>query len=221
MPAGRSSLRRGLSPRRRSRSGRSGRRPSSATTAQTENDTSKASWSSSNTAIATVETSGQTNPGLVAGVSAGSATITADIGSLDGGKSCGTNPTCMVNPNPITCSVGANVCDFDLNPEASTTATSCDGKTTNTATFRATVNPSSCQWIPSESTCSGFSSGGTVSVQQTYDNITATNPRCTVTYTASGASGQIAGQLGFTMKLTFYPSSQSVSHTVRPSVLCP
>jgi RHS repeat-associated protein len=110
-------------------------------------------------------------------------------------------------------------CDFILSPEAEITARRCDGNTSNLQKFSAII-PSGCTVVPSGSSCKGFKSGGSVSVTGTTPNFDPLSPSCVVNYTASGASGQITGTLGFTMILEFYPSSQIVNHTVRPKVLC-
>jgi uncharacterized protein YjdB len=52
-----------------------------------QNITATAAWSSSNTADATIETTGQANPGLATGVAAGSVTITASLSGVNGNTS--------------------------------------------------------------------------------------------------------------------------------------
>ncbi len=53
----------------------------------TQNLTNSVTWSSTDTAVATVQTTGQTNPGLVTGVAAGTATINASFSSITGSTS--------------------------------------------------------------------------------------------------------------------------------------
>ncbi len=55
----------------------------------TSNVTSSMNWSSNNTAVCTVQTKGSTSPGLVHGVSAGSATISASGSFTRPGQVCG------------------------------------------------------------------------------------------------------------------------------------
>jgi hypothetical protein len=179
-------------------------------------------WSSSNVSVASVASSG-----VVSCLSRGFAQIagngTVSFGQIDNSREPGSDGCffCVQVNAPSEGDAGVTVCDFDLSPEGSVTASSCDGTTSNRQTFVAIGIPSGCQVVPSESSCSGFSSGGNVSVQSTTNNISSLSASCQVQYTASGVSGQSAGRLGFTMRLSFYPSSAVVAHTVRPSVNCP
>ena len=172
--------------------------------------TASSTFSSQNTTVATVDTAFG-----VTGQAPGSTNINSCL-TYSKQRTVDTCVTGTFCGNP-----GVTVCDFALSPEGPVTAAHCDGTTSNNQLFGASAIPPGCSVIPSQSTCSGFSSGGSVSVQGTTTNITSSSANCTVMYTASGASGQSAGRVGLTMKLAFYPSSVVVFHTVRPSVTCP
>ena len=64
----------------------------------TANLTSSAAWSSSANAVLTIQSTGQSNPGVATGVTAGSATVTASVGSVSGA----TQVTVKVNLPPLT-----------------------------------------------------------------------------------------------------------------------
>ena len=72
--------------------------------------TGTAGWSSSNTSVATVQSVGSANPGMVSGVAPGSMTITADLSAVVGGV-CPIPPTydggCQFNnfTSPVDCTV--------------------------------------------------------------------------------------------------------------------
>lgn len=65
-----------------------------------QNITASASWKSSDVADATIETSGQSQPGLATGVAAGTVTITATLSSINGTTSL-TVTSGTGNTNPI------------------------------------------------------------------------------------------------------------------------
>jgi hypothetical protein len=80
----------------------------------TQDVTSSASWTSSDTSNVTIQTTGQTNPGVATAVAQGSATITAQLGGLSGtatltvtikGGSSPTAPLASISVNPPTSSV--------------------------------------------------------------------------------------------------------------------
>lgn len=74
-----------------------------------QDETSSAHWSSSNTSIATVQSTGAANPGLVSGAAVGSATLTASVvgppegpdPSPDCQSKCGTSTITRQAPTPV------------------------------------------------------------------------------------------------------------------------
>jgi len=150
--------------------------------------TSLATWVSSNTAVAIVQTSGQTAPGLVTGVGGGTSTITA---TYDGKTSSATFTvssavlkSISVSPSSVTVGVGTT-------QQFSATATYSDsstGSVTNSASWSssnssvATIQ-SSGQVSPGLAT--GVAAGGPITIAATLKGLAGT-ASVTVTSSASG-----------------------------------
>jgi len=112
--------------------------------------TGSAAWSSSNATIATVESTGQANPGLATGVAAGSATITAKLSGVTGS----TTLTVIAAPvvTSITISPTAATMTVGTTLQFSAIAGYSDGST-KTVTNSAT-------WSSSDSTIASIQSTG-------------------------------------------------------------
>ena len=82
------------------------------TDGSTKNLTSSATWSSSSNATATIETSGQQNPGLATGLATGSTTITAAVNGVSGTASLSVSNAALtsifVSPATSTITVGGS-----------------------------------------------------------------------------------------------------------------
>lgn len=117
----------------------------------TKDVTPSASWTSSNTSIATVQSMGQANPGMATGVASGSASIGASFGGMNGSTTLtvsGTAPvvtSISIAPTAITMSVGGTT-------QFTATAGYSDGST-KTVTSLAT-------WTSSDKTIASIESSG-------------------------------------------------------------
>lgn len=120
----------------------------------TANVTATAIWAATNTAIATVNSSG-----LATGVSTGSTTLTASIGSVSGTATMTVTPktitTIAVSPNPASFAVGAN-------QQFTATATYSDKSTADvTSTVNWTVSNTTVATIASSGLATGEAVGST------------------------------------------------------------
>jgi hypothetical protein len=116
-----------------------------------KNVTASAAWSSSDSTIASVQSTGQGSPGLATGVAAGTATITASFGGANGSTTLsvsGVAPvvtTIALAPTAITISVGGS-------QQFTAIAGYSDGSTKNVTTSAA--------WSSTDSTIASIQSTG-------------------------------------------------------------
>ncbi len=155
----------------------------------TQNITTSAGWTSSNSAIATVQTTGQASPGLAAGIAAGKVTITATMNGISGtaaltvSGSSATLSSITLQPASIAIAVGGTT-QFDAmglysngtNQDLTTTAV-WTSSNPSVASIRSTgqANPGLATAVAS----------GTVTITATMSGVTGT---ATLTVTSSTAT---------------------------------
>ncbi|HYM77006.1 MAG TPA: Ig-like domain-containing protein [Candidatus Dormibacteraeota bacterium] len=133
--------------------------------------TSSATWTSTNSNVASVQSTGQATPGLAKGVAAGSATITAAFSGFNASTTLSVTLTPVVtsisiSPTNASVSVGSTV-------QFTVTATYSDGSNKNVTT--------SCAWMSSDATVatvavSGLATGlapGNVNVTASFSGFNA------------------------------------------------
>jgi hypothetical protein len=114
-------------------------------------------------------------------------------------------------------------CDFSITPPGNIQASVCDDQTRNERGFIASVNPSGCRWVPSESTCSLSGTGHvTIDYENSRDEIDDIQARCVMVYWAGLPNSQgSAGTYSLTMRLKFFGQANPVSRTATGNVICP
>jgi hypothetical protein len=127
---------------------------------------------------------------------------------------------CMVrHPAP------ANVCDFSISPGGNIAAQYCDSLHENVQTFSAHLtssSPSSCQWVPSNSSGSVTGSGHVFIDQENSScSFTSLTASCTVKYDATKQPDGTAGMYDLSMSIKFYQNTSSITHHATGEVQCP
>lgn len=150
-------------------------------------ETSSSQWSSSNTSIATVQTTGASNPGLVSGIAIGSATLTALVNAPPEGppdESCQSK----CGNSTVTRQAPAHVWNGVLTP-----SDNFAGRSTTRFGLAETINLS----FTSDTTAANLG-GLQWSIVSGGGTLTAPNPDGTGTYTAPSAAASVVLRLTVT-----------------------
>jgi hypothetical protein len=176
---------------------------------------SSATWSSSNTAIATAQ-----SPGNVKGVSGGTFYVYGNVPDYYLYDSCD-----VVGPCPqgqLEAGGGGTVCGFTITP-ASATAKDCTKGTLNSLNFVAVPYPTSCSYNASESTCTTpTTSTGAI------DLIHALSPTCSMDVQPTATIEYYAGPPGLnksagtiTQGFTLDFNGENVTKSITAQIQCP
>ncbi|MGI8785805.1 MAG: Ig-like domain-containing protein [Acidobacteriota bacterium] len=190
--------------------------------------TSQSSWSSSNTAVATVETQGNSNPGLLTGVEVGDVTIQAVLPTVfvyTGNICSGGSPVCPQG-NPSASSGGQVAPTVSIQVEAGKSQVSGTGFVVLSASQSLTTNltgvgsPSggTFQWsVGSRLQFVGPSNTMNVSVKGTSASTSQEDTFVSVTYTVNGIPNRAS--VRFTVRdprtLTNYGFTGGLSQTMQ------
>ena len=172
---------------------------------------SRATWTSGNTSVATVNSYGQAH-----GVGGGSTTITAQFRDA---TYLWTGSWCTASGQPSYSDSGTcNVCDFAITPGA--IDAQCSGQM---ETIDFVARSSSCTICASGSSCSATASGNVeISGSPTFSVDIYSQGHCTVNYFAGpNQQNGIAGTLSVTMTGAFCGTIYSKTHSVAAEVVCP
>ena len=121
----------------------------------------------------------------------------------------------QVPSNPVTTG-----CTYTITPP-SFQAQDCTGKTANNNVATANLTPSTCLWIPSQSSCSATDQSGNIEVSGCTLS-TIGDPVGQVTYFAGpGQSGQNVGTILVSFSLRLQGYSDPVVQTSNISARCP
>jgi hypothetical protein len=186
-------------------------------------DTSYSSWKTSNSSIATVGTNGSGTPGLVAGVSAGSPTISAQYPYNEAQYTsywCEGSPwNCPLYYTTVIGSSSGGSCTVKISP-SSMTPNNCSGDAVS-QNFNGVITPSAsaCLYSDTGATCSAKDAGGAVEIKSV-DCEMSLVPAGTVTYFAGpGTSGKQVGSIQFSF--SFKLGSQLQTPALTAPVYCP
>jgi len=153
-------------------------------------------WSSSNTAVATVQTQGNPSPGMVYGAGVGTCNIQFNIQAVKDGSQCHNIPVCLAvllfalgTENTLTVSQSPNLLNMSTGDTKQITVSVSPGSVTATTSFSGTGTPTSNP----DSSCAvslsipGASGSGSIS-----SNVTAAPAGCSGLFSVVASANGVA-----------------------------